>query len=277
MSSDVPLTFNGPPQIVSRGGVLASEAFTPTDTAPSTLEDVLTLRTKADLVRAWRNGVAPEVPGQNGLEVYDGAILKRGILSPCTSVITHRLFGGGRWRGKTFEDGKGLNRFGGSRQNRFGLSSGDAKEIEHFIGEQVRYKKAALDPLMRELVESQEGFTVEEGQRRAEAARQAAIERRASANDDADEKRARRFEARIDTSQLDGQPALILDYGGGAAEDADVDATPRSAGDRLWGPVLGMRDEVREVTPGVLVGLGSFRTTGGVRNCAPFVLVRAHA
>ena len=37
----------------------------------------------------------------------------------------------------------------------------------------------------------------------------------------------------------------------------------------------GMRDELREVVPGVLVGLGSFRAFGGVRNCAPFVLVRA--
>jgi hypothetical protein len=33
--------------------------------------------------------------------------------------------------------------------------------------------------------------------------------------------------------------------------------------------------QLREVVPGVLVGLGSFRATGGVRNCAPFVLVKA--
>ena len=104
-------------------------------------------------------------------------------------------------------------------------------------------------------------------------------------------------------------------------------------GDLLWGPLLGMRDELREVTltltltltstrgvsseaarawrisshpapptasptqplahapccplvahartcsrevaPGVLVGLGSMRATGGVRNCATFVLTRA--
>jgi hypothetical protein len=74
------------------------------------LEDVLTLRTKADLVRAWRNGWTPELPGLNGLEVYDGAVLRRGVLSPCTSVITHRLFGGARWRGKAFDGGKGVNR-----------------------------------------------------------------------------------------------------------------------------------------------------------------------
>ena len=85
MDTDISsLTFEGPPQALGRGGVLASSAFTPTDTAPSCLEDVLTLRTKSDLVRAWRNGVAPELPGQNGLEIYDGAVLKRGVLSPWT-------------------------------------------------------------------------------------------------------------------------------------------------------------------------------------------------
>ena len=41
--------------------------------------------------------------------------------------------------------------------------------------------------------------------------------------------------------------------------------------------VLGMRDELREVAPGVLLGLGGMRASGGVRNAAPFVLVRKTA
>ena len=77
--------------------------------------------------------------------------------------------------------------------------------------------------------------------------------------------RKRGFAARIEPSRLDGKPALVLDYGAGGAGAADA----------LWGKVLGMRDELREVAPGVLVGLGSMRATGGVRNCAPFVLARA--
>ena len=48
-------------------------------------------------------------------------------------------------------------------------------------------------------------------------------------------------------------------------------------GDLLWGRVLGMRDELREVAPGVLLGLGSLAATGGAWNCAPFVLVRDSA
>ena len=38
--------------------------------------------------------------------------------------------------------------------------------------------------------------------------------------------------------------------------------------------VMRMRDELREVAPGMLLGLGSMKATGGARNCAPFVLVR---
>ena len=33
-----------------------------------------------------------------------------------------------------------------------------------------------------------------------------------------------------------------------------------------------MRDELRQVAPGLLVGLGYMTATGGPRNCAPFVL-----
>ena len=73
----------------------------------------------------------------------------------------------------------------------------------------------------------------------------------------------RGFGARVASSALDGRPALVLDY-----------AAPR-VGDVVWGRGVGMRDEIREVAPGVLVGLGSMRATGGARNCAPFVLVDA--
>ena len=76
----------------------------------------------------------------------------------------------------------------------------------------MRYQKAALDPLMRELVEDSEGITVEEGAQRAEAERQAKIEREASAGDDteaADEEVQKRgFSARIENSRLDGRPAV---------------------------------------------------------------------
>lgn len=37
--------------------------------------------------------------------------------------------------------------------------------------------------------------------------------------------------------------------------------------------MAGMRDELREVASGVMIGLGGMRVTGGVRNAAPFVLV----
>lgn len=70
----------------------------------------------------------------------------------------------------------------------------------------------------------------------------------------------RAFRASISPSALDGQPALVLDY--------------RAAGEPLWGTVAGMRDELRQVMPGVLIGMGGMGVTGGVRNAAPFILVR---
>eukprot|EP00931_Biecheleriopsis_adriatica_P110826 TRINITY_DN85158_c0_g1_i1.p1 TRINITY_DN85158_c0_g1~~TRINITY_DN85158_c0_g1_i1.p1 ORF type:complete len:414 (-),score=66.33 TRINITY_DN85158_c0_g1_i1:5-1114(-) len=73
--------------------------------------------------------------------------------------------------------------------------------------------------------------------------------------------RERRFQVDVKPSELDGRPALVLEYG---AED----------GDFIWGKVAGMRDELREVAPGILMGLGSMRITGGAQNCAPFVLYR---
>ena len=66
------------------------------------------------------------------------------------------------------------------------------------------------------------------------------------------------FEARISVSRYDGKPALVLDYAPG--------------GSFLWGTVLGMRDELREVAPGVWLGLGSMAASGGVANSAPFVM-----
>ena len=105
-------------------GDMFSGPFTPTDTAPTSLDEVLTLRTKADVVRAWRNGAAPTaLPGGaegGAAELWDGVVLRRGVLSPSSSFITHALFGGGagRWRGKSFgASGAGVNRFGGTRRN----------------------------------------------------------------------------------------------------------------------------------------------------------------
>ena len=265
---DIALTFEGPPTFKADGGILASGPFTPTDTAPESLEDLLTLRTKADMVRAWRNGKCPELPGQDGPVAFDGALLKRGILSPLTNIITHTLLGvGKRWRGKVFEQaGGGTNRFGGNLKNRFGVSSSDAKEIERLIREQVRYQRAQVDPLLREQIEEAEGVSLEAGAQRAADERARAITEAAGAAAAAEEPERRRltFAARIGASRLDGQPALILEYGGG-----------EGTGDAFWGRLLGMRDEIREVVPGVWVGLGSFRMAGGVRNCAPFVLVPA--
>jgi hypothetical protein len=69
----------------------------------------------------------------------------------------------------------------------------------------------------------------------------------------------RAFRASISPSALDGRPALVLDYKG--------------AGEVMWGTVAGMRDELRQVVPGVLIGMGGMGVTGGVRNAAPFILV----
>jgi hypothetical protein len=106
-------------------GDLFSGPFTPTDTAPTCLDEVLTLRCKSDVVRAWRNGKAPtSVPGGaegGAVELWDGALLRRGVLSPSSAFISHSLFGGGggRWRGKAFGVvGEGVNRFGGARYAR---------------------------------------------------------------------------------------------------------------------------------------------------------------
>eukprot|EP00439_Symbiodinium_sp_Y106_P066688 s3114_g10.t3 len=53
---------------------------------------------------------------------------------------------------------------------------------------------------------------------------------------------SRGFAARVAASQLDDRPALVLDYG------------DPEHGDVLWGRILFMRDELREVGPGLLLG-----------------------
>ena len=72
----------------------------------------------------------------------------------------------------------------------------------------------------------------------------------------------RDFAWSISTSRRDGEEALVLNYA----------AAPTP--DRLFGTVLRMRDELRELEPGVLLGIGSMMATGGMRNGAPFILRR---
>ena len=77
-----------------------------------------------------------------------------------------------------------------------------------------------------------------------------------------DEALGRDFAWSISTSRRDGEEALVLNYA----------AAPTP--DRLFGTVLRMRDELRELEPGVLLGIGSMAATGGMRNGAPFILRR---
>ena len=79
---------------------------------------------------------------------------------------------------------------------------------------------------------------------------------------DDDEALGRDFSWSISTSRRDGEEALVLNYA----------AAPTP--DRLFGTVLRMRDELRELEPGVLLGIGSMAATGGMRNGAPFILRR---
>ena len=67
-----------------------------------------------------------------------------------------------------------------------------------------------------------------------------------------------KFQATVQPSRLDGKPALALVYSNG-------DST-------VWGSVMHMRDELREVAPGVWLGLGSMALTGGMLNSAPFIM-----
>ena len=77
-----------------------------------------------------------------------------------------------------------------------------------------------------------------------------------------DEALGRDFSWSISESRRDGEEALVLNYA----------AAPTP--DRLFGTVLRMRDELRELEPGVLLGIGSMMATGGMRNGAPFILRR---
>ncbi len=79
---------------------------------------------------------------------------------------------------------------------------------------------------------------------------------------DDDEALGRDFSWSISTSRRDGEEALVLNYA----------AAPTP--DRLCGTVLRMRDELRELEPGVLLGIGSMAATGGMRNGAPFIVRR---
>ena len=79
---------------------------------------------------------------------------------------------------------------------------------------------------------------------------------------DDDEALGRDFSWSISRSRRDGEEALVLNYA----------AAPMP--DRLFGTVLRMRDELRELEPGVLLGIGSMAATGGMRNGAPFILRR---
>lgn len=66
------------------------------------------------------------------------------------------------------------------------------------------------------------------------------------------------FRATVEKSKFDGKPALVLQYQYGDSI--------------LWGKLLRMRDELREISPGVWLGLGSMAATGGMINSAPFVM-----
>lgn len=73
----------------------------------------------------------------------------------------------------------------------------------------------------------------------------------------------RDFQFTISPSRYDGKDALVLNYA--AAPTPDL----------LWGTALRMRDELREIAPGLFLGLGSMRASGGMHNSAPFVLRRS--
>lgn len=76
------------------------------------LDDLLSM-SKRQLVEAFMQCEEPSPSDLYGC-VYDGFLLENGpVLSPVTSFITNRLFGGGdRWLGKSYsEKSEGMNRF----------------------------------------------------------------------------------------------------------------------------------------------------------------------
>lgn len=75
---------------------------------------------------------------------------------------------------------------------------------------------------------------------------------------------SKRFTCKVTKSVLDKKPVMLLDY------------APYNQFDPIaWG----MRDEIRKVDRrgDMLIGCGGLAVSGGVRNFAPFVLVRASA
>ena len=83
-------SITSPQATSAQSGTYPSGPFTPTDNAPESLGDVLMLRTKADVVRAWRNGATPALPGA---EVYDGAVLCH-TSARFKKLITHSTLNG---------------------------------------------------------------------------------------------------------------------------------------------------------------------------------------
>ena len=114
------------------------------------------------------------------------------------------------------------------------MTRSDARDLERQLKEQIKERAAQFDPLLAEQLKSGGALASKaRGGSKAEAAASP------GADGDAGEVLARPFEARIEASRLDGRPALVLDY-----------AAARRGGvaDLLWGPLLGMRDELREVS-----------------------------
>ena len=73
---------------------------------------------------------------------------------------------------------------------------------------------------------------------------------------------SRNFGMKFENSRLDRRPCLTLDYS--------------SDGSNAF-PWCGMRDEVRELKPGVYLGLGSMKVFGGPLNSAVFILEKKKA
>ena len=76
--------------------------------------------------------------------------------------------------------------------------------------------------------------------------------------------RSKQFTCHVDASTLDGKPTLVLHY---------------SRFNRFHPVAWGMRDELRKIDRfgNVLIGCGGLAISGGVRNFAPFVLIRTES
>mmetsp|Transcript_39173 Transcript_39173/g.76021 ORF Transcript_39173/g.76021 Transcript_39173/m.76021 type:complete len:237 (-) Transcript_39173:144-854(-) len=91
-----------------------------------------------------------------------------------------------------------------------------------------------------------------------------AVERRGG-----EQENARPFGIRQALSRVDGRPCICLDY----SNPALAAIGQKKKKDNVF-PFSGMRDELREVRPGMYIGLGSMTITGGPYNSALFVLER---